>query len=219
MTTVEELEKRVDAGINYLNENHPGWADKINVDSLDINSSDYCICGQLDIVYNPRFNRTKRECEPNSDCLCYDSYLGFMLPDEDSSSIVNSQTLNRIWEKKILEIRASKKEPKKRFRLTRTKLTYDVLTEFEDHLKVKKLVLNSVAPFIADESAGTYVTKIYAQDMVPGKFYSGKKHPRFQCIKSEQTLHWDDEPVLAYGLEGNILFAITNDTYEVNEVS
>jgi hypothetical protein len=37
----------VERGAEWLDEKEPGWANKINIETLDIGLSDSCICGQL----------------------------------------------------------------------------------------------------------------------------------------------------------------------------
>lgn len=39
--------QEVQNGIDWLNRNHPGWLDKINVDKLDQTVSSRCVLGQL----------------------------------------------------------------------------------------------------------------------------------------------------------------------------
>jgi hypothetical protein len=40
-------EERVSNGAYWLDENFPGWADRINVEDLSLSSAENCICGQL----------------------------------------------------------------------------------------------------------------------------------------------------------------------------
>jgi hypothetical protein len=44
MNTVDEISEN---GANLLDSINPGWADKVNLDELDINSFGYCILGQV----------------------------------------------------------------------------------------------------------------------------------------------------------------------------
>lgn len=41
------LRKDVEAGAFYLDENHPGWFKKINLDTLDLSNQCNCVLGQL----------------------------------------------------------------------------------------------------------------------------------------------------------------------------
>ncbi len=49
----EDLMLAVKCGSHWLDTNHPGWAQKINLDNLQMDSCDYCIIGQAvgDYVY------------------------------------------------------------------------------------------------------------------------------------------------------------------------
>lgn len=38
---------RVSAGAKWLDEHHPGWVDKIDLESLDLNDCAECVLGQL----------------------------------------------------------------------------------------------------------------------------------------------------------------------------
>ena len=40
-------EERVERGARWLDENFPGWEGRIDIDTLDISSGTYCICGQV----------------------------------------------------------------------------------------------------------------------------------------------------------------------------
>lgn len=46
-TTVPTVAERVQAGAAYLDEHEPGWVDRIDLETLDINSQCQCILGQL----------------------------------------------------------------------------------------------------------------------------------------------------------------------------
>ncbi|KXK63382.1 hypothetical protein AWW66_03450 [Micromonospora rosaria] len=45
--TVDELQDRVTAGVAWLDQHHPGWADRIDVDVLDLDDSLSCVLGQV----------------------------------------------------------------------------------------------------------------------------------------------------------------------------
>lgn len=79
------LVQKVEAGIEYLNENHPGWRDKIDVERLDIYSCEDCIVGQLDIDVDmlDEFGRD------------YPPQLGMDGDDEEYAE------LTRIWKEKL----------------------------------------------------------------------------------------------------------------------
>jgi hypothetical protein len=44
MNTIQE---RVNAGAEFMDEVFPGWANRINVDKLDIIDGDHCVLGQI----------------------------------------------------------------------------------------------------------------------------------------------------------------------------
>lgn len=41
------IKERVDAGVKWLDETHPNWRDRVNVDILDMYSDSSCILGQM----------------------------------------------------------------------------------------------------------------------------------------------------------------------------
>lgn len=41
------VKERVANGARWLDENFPGWMDRINLETLDLNDSERCICGQV----------------------------------------------------------------------------------------------------------------------------------------------------------------------------
>lgn len=41
------VRKRVENGARWLDENFPGWEDRINIDTLDLSNGQRCICGQV----------------------------------------------------------------------------------------------------------------------------------------------------------------------------
>ncbi len=42
-----KMQKRVKRGIRYLNEVKPNWYKKINLNKLNLQKEDVCVCGQL----------------------------------------------------------------------------------------------------------------------------------------------------------------------------
>jgi hypothetical protein len=49
--------KTVDRGAALLDEREPGWAEKIDLDTLDLSSSCGCVLGQLYLRKHPRIRR------------------------------------------------------------------------------------------------------------------------------------------------------------------
>jgi len=68
----ETVRPCVQKGAAWLDENHPGWAQKIAPSKLDISSSSLCICGQVFGDYSQR-----------PDGAMESENLGFSLPDLD----------------------------------------------------------------------------------------------------------------------------------------
>lgn len=87
------IKERVQAGINYLNENHPGWHHHINLDIFDWNEYDMCVVGQL----------------YDSNILADDIYdndmpeLGFDLNNTDDLSIA-PKLFEEEWRERIEEL-------------------------------------------------------------------------------------------------------------------
>lgn len=44
---MENFKKEVDRGYKWLNENHPDWKNKVNVNTLSMSDSENCILGQI----------------------------------------------------------------------------------------------------------------------------------------------------------------------------
>lgn len=56
------LAERIDLGVEFLNENAPGWRDTIDVERLDLLDLDWCILGQW-------YRKTHDHQEPTSGYL------------------------------------------------------------------------------------------------------------------------------------------------------
>lgn len=84
------LEERVRRGIEFLDKYCQGWADKLDLDSLNMASSTTCICGQLqhkhEFLIHERFN----------------SQFGFYSKNESNPEY---HQLNKIWKEKISTLR------------------------------------------------------------------------------------------------------------------
>lgn len=46
-----EIDKFVSEGAQWMDENRPGWYERINLDELDMRRGDRCILGQIDGLY------------------------------------------------------------------------------------------------------------------------------------------------------------------------
>ena len=51
----EEVNVRVRNGARWLDENFPGWVDRIDLETLNLSNGESCICGQ---VFAPHSSKT-----------------------------------------------------------------------------------------------------------------------------------------------------------------
>lgn len=86
---MENLESRVEAGIKWLNENVSGWYTRINVEKLEVYSSNNCVLAQL----FDGFNSPKRK-EKLGIFRCQE--LGFT--EFDVGKLLE---LDEIWKEKL----------------------------------------------------------------------------------------------------------------------
>ncbi len=57
-TTLQPIPDRVSAGMAWLDEHEPGWDQRIDLKTLDVESGCHCVLGQLEDTgetYNPGF--------------------------------------------------------------------------------------------------------------------------------------------------------------------
>ena len=105
---------RVNMGIVYLDNHRPGWLDKINVETLDMNYSLCCVLGQIDGDFNNSnivWNLTRKEVatlglrpksqKPNSsdfkgECACLTKVWKQAITSlKDSQASINAYNLFR----------------------------------------------------------------------------------------------------------------------------
>jgi hypothetical protein len=99
------LARRVRRGVIFLNNMHPGWEDRIDLDRLDINQASDCICGQLEIGNMPAITNEN----PTDRTLEMDSGLGFFVGEDNSwGPYVKVPVLNELWKAEIKAIREAK---------------------------------------------------------------------------------------------------------------
>lgn len=105
MRTQQELEEAVQRGITLLNENEPGWRDKIVMEDFDIRSCHRCVLG---FVYKDLCSEYEDGFEVGVDQLNLAGetnavYYGF---DIEDSTLPNSRSeynsLQAIWTREIL---------------------------------------------------------------------------------------------------------------------
>jgi hypothetical protein len=74
-TTIElTIEERVDNGWRWLEENFPGWQDRIDRGTLDLAGSQHCICGQ---VFADAVEANPRACGDNGISGYWFAYRSF----------------------------------------------------------------------------------------------------------------------------------------------
>lgn len=65
------FEPFVQGGVKYLDREHPGWRDKVDLDRLDLSNGHRCVIGQVTGCYNHYFGQHE-EVDPIA--------LGFKVP-------------------------------------------------------------------------------------------------------------------------------------------
>jgi hypothetical protein len=96
------LRENVKAGAAYLDRAVPDWADKINLENLDLGNGRYCILGQLGPCYldSPHYlNLGYKKCIDYGFALDSDNYYGQKLRHQDYTH--NIETLTMIWKEEI----------------------------------------------------------------------------------------------------------------------
>jgi len=108
-----KMEDRIDQGIAYLNEKHPGWQKKIDLKLLDLEGCTKCILGQIFGDYwkaskEVDYQRTGIGLQNASLFSDWASERGFSLTEEELDDVDDIdqenkkwKKLTRIWKKKI----------------------------------------------------------------------------------------------------------------------
>ena len=91
---IKSIEKRVNAGVRWLDKNRKGWLGRINLRKLDLGNRDTCIIGELDGDYSDTFSGEKEEKAIK---------LGFNTENDKEFSV-----LTQVWFKKIIDLRLKK---------------------------------------------------------------------------------------------------------------
>ncbi len=95
---------KVDQGIAFLNEDRPGWSDRINLASLDIRSPFTCVLAQM---YGDYCDGAYRLHKRRDGALS--SMFGFMRCEADQALVGSSdrywKVLTEIWIEKIQKLR------------------------------------------------------------------------------------------------------------------
>ena len=86
------IQKRIEAGVAYLNVVRPKWLKKINLDELNMSNGKVCILGE---VFG-NYYKSSNELYLKGSVEC----LGFFCENEKEYP-----TLTRAWKKKIKELR------------------------------------------------------------------------------------------------------------------
>lgn len=92
MITTIELAKRVQNGITFLDAACPGWAEKIDLDNLDMRNHNQCVLGQLIGDF------FKLNLGPRLDTDEFHEVFGFGILKLMS---VDIQELERMWRQEI----------------------------------------------------------------------------------------------------------------------
>ena len=97
---------RVEAGAKFLDEKHPGWENKINLETLAMNSSWRCILGQLygSFAYGVKGLGLTG--------LAQETALGFNLVMEAMEALPTFKDLAQAWTALILKRREASHEPR-----------------------------------------------------------------------------------------------------------
>lgn len=89
--------KKIDRGIEWLNENHPGWADRIDLDRLFLGSMDNCVIGQLGLHDLPKVTTNYLS---EYEGIGFDEGLGFF-------GRGNHDELTTVWKDRIRELQTA----------------------------------------------------------------------------------------------------------------
>lgn len=101
----EDMKLCVKRGAHWMDENHPGWAEKIDFNTLDMSSCALCIIGQAvqDTFHNVAFEGAKGW---DKDLFGeeWDSYHGFDIRyDPYTSHRLQFRNLEIVWTEEVLK--------------------------------------------------------------------------------------------------------------------
>jgi hypothetical protein len=111
MTTYEKMRHRVAGGIRWLDENRPGWLDRINLATLDLEAPCRCILGQEWLDEHPEtdpilaFEEAFEAWNSWNGDPDWDVELGFELHRPNGEDYAE---LTNIWRSEILRLRAER---------------------------------------------------------------------------------------------------------------
>lgn len=99
--TSEEMVANVERGITWLNFRFPGWVEKIDLDTLDLNNNSCCVLGQLfgDSMCIHLIYGYKEEGKTWADKHAFDIQTGLFCDEAYAE-------LTEIWKQKILDTRS-----------------------------------------------------------------------------------------------------------------
>jgi hypothetical protein len=102
---INRYEKRVNAGVKWLNKKKPHWLDDIKLDTLNLADAKVCVIGQ---IFDDFFSKVASPQETKGRyALSFDesASLGFSEGDEGSDKR-NYDLLTFVWQQKIKQLKA-----------------------------------------------------------------------------------------------------------------
>lgn len=91
----------VQKGVAWLDEKYPDWVTKIVGETLDLSSTDYCICGQMfgDYAYRPNFVHGAQDFGFNTREDVEEMFQNTL--DGSTIMLMSYQTLDVLWQDEI----------------------------------------------------------------------------------------------------------------------
>lgn len=121
---MSDAKKRVQKGIWWLDENHPGWVDKVDLFGFNFNYTDKCVLGKLNIFQETRDKIGKELMFEYGFDVCTNEYIDTHILAKD---------LNEEWKLQIGLLQNKSVEPVKCITLS---LTYEELSNrFPEKMK------------------------------------------------------------------------------------
>jgi len=188
--TEQQLNARIDKGIEYLDKVKPGWEKLINLDKLHMGGTT-CVCAQLGL-------HTK----------AMDQELGFYT----SAAYYTPSETDKLWKKRIREKLQGNlvKGSNKVNYVIRNGVKFNVFGE--SHFKgVDYLTIENNGELELVKADQTKAV-LDAKNMIPGKYYGGHGTKRMLCIQPLNNI------VRAIDMNSFDLITISNLEYMVWEV-
>lgn len=98
----EDTKLAVKKGSIWLDDFHPGWAESINIDLLDMNNCNQCIIGQAVCNYFDLYQQATHQDNQYEDIEEWAIEHGFQAPDDtDESQSTEFIKLETLWTKEV----------------------------------------------------------------------------------------------------------------------